>query len=267
MYYSYEQSNQQNRPNLDANISQNQPIINNLSYQSNVNTYNPQNNYTQTFESPQIIRQKLPEVKQFDNNKERNQIEELAEFYAIIRATELLETAFSRDAVDSNEYTDICSKLISQFKASNAALITAGYIKDSSTFFRDYNIDCPRAFDRLVRDGVPATVMHGSSADNNRSNVKIVAETVQAFITALDSLKLNQRATDEIQPLIAELTTSLQKVSGLPPNFDGLVKMKAWLQKLNSLRASDEIEEDDARQLIFDIENSYNAFHAFLSKK
>jgi hypothetical protein len=34
-----------------------------------------------------------------------------------------------------------------------------------------------------------------------------VAETVQHFITAMDAVKLEQRAVDEIQPLISDLTT------------------------------------------------------------
>ena len=43
------------------------------------------------------------------------------------------------------------------------------------------------------------------ASNDTRSDVKIVAETVQAFITAMDALRLEQKAVDEIQPLIAEL--------------------------------------------------------------
>ena len=148
-----------------------------------------------------------------------------------------------------------------------AALTSAGLITTSINYFRDYQVDCPRAFDRLIHDGVPATIMHGSNISmESKSDGKIVAETVQAFITAMDCLRLSQRATDEIQPLISELTSSLNK-SGLPSDFDGLIKMKMWLQKLNNMRASEEIGEEDARQLSFDLENSYNSFHDFLAKK
>jgi ESCRT-I complex subunit VPS28 len=111
--------------------------------------------------------------------------------------------------------------------------------------------------------GVPATVLH--PAQDNRLESVIVAETVQAFITAMDALKLGQRAVDEIQPLISDLMASLAKVHSLPTDFEGLVKTKLWLQKLNDMRAADEIDEDEIRQLLFDLESSYSGFHKHLS--
>jgi ESCRT-I complex subunit VPS28 len=211
------------------------------------------------------IRPKLSEIKLAESRKEEENINELAEYYAIIKSADIVEAAYSRDAISAQEYNEACTKLISQFKTTNAALITAGLITSPESFFRDYQVDCPRAFDRLVRDGVPATVMHGKV--DSRSDVKIVAETVQAFITAMDCLKLSQWAVDQVQPLIADLVSSLNNVAGLPSDFDGLSKMKTWLQKLNSLRASYVLDEDEARQLSFDLENAYQSFHSFLSKK
>lgn len=91
-----------------------------------------------------------------------------------------------------------------------------------------------------------------------------MAETVQAFITAMDALRLGQRAVDEIQPLVKDVASSLVNVPNLPAEFEGMQKMRLWLQKLHEMRAHDEIEEQESRQLIFDMESSYNAFHAFL---
>jgi ESCRT-I complex subunit VPS28 len=59
--------------------------------------------------------------------------------------------------------------------------------------------------------------------------------------------------------------SSLTKVKGIPQDFVGVVKAKSWLEKLNELRAIDEINEEDVRQLIHDLESSYSAFHRFLS--
>jgi ESCRT-I complex subunit VPS28 len=81
----------------------------------------------------------------------------------------------------------------------------------------------------------------------------------------MDALKLDQRAVDAVQPLISDLMASLTKVQGLSPDFEGLVKLRLWLQKLNQMRAIEEISEEEARQLIFDLEGSYSAFHRFLS--
>lgn len=41
--------------------------------------------------------------------------------------------------------------------------------------------------------------------------------------------------------------------------------MTYWLKKMGDMRASDELSEEDARQLIFDLEKSYGGFHSFLS--
>ena len=51
----------------------------------------------------------------------------------------------------------------------------------------------------------------------------------------------------------------------LPPSFTGLDTMKAWASKLNARGASDELDEGEVRQLLFDLEKTYNAFHESLS--
>lgn len=202
------------------------------------------------------------EIKLFENSKERKRTEELADLYAIIKTTESLEAAYSRDAIDSTEYAEACTKLISQFKTTEAALLSIGAIESADKFFREF-LDCPRARNRLLVVGVPATVVHATHDD--RGEAVLVAETVQAFITAMDALKLNQRAVDEVQPLVSELMNALTKVKGISPEtFEGSKKISQWLTTLNNLRASEEISDDDARQLVFDLEAAYNDFHRFL---
>ncbi|CAE7743829.1 vps28 [Symbiodinium microadriaticum] len=214
-------------------------------------------------QSSNITRPKMGEVKLFEGSNERRRHEELADLYAIIKVTDSLEAAYSRDAISTSEYSESCTRLLSQFKGTESALITGGMITSAEIFMREYNIDCPRAYDRLIRAGVPATVMHMSHDD--RADSVIVAETVQAFITAMDALKLEQRAVDEVQPLLAELMSALTRVAGLPADFEGLVKMRLWLQKLNQMRAVEELSDEEARQLIFDLEGAYSAFHRYLS--
>jgi hypothetical protein len=52
---------------------------------------------------------------------------------------------------------------------------------------------------RLVEIGVPATIEHSlhSGLPSAQGQSKIIAETVQFFITLMDSLKLNVVAVDE----------------------------------------------------------------------
>jgi ESCRT-I complex subunit VPS28 len=134
----------------------------------------------------------MGENKLYDSSKERDQLESLADFFSIIKATDLLEAAYSRDAIKDNDYAEACSRLITQFKNSERVLIRSGAITDVESFFRNYSVDCPRAYERLIIAGVPATVMH-PTADTRAESV-LVAETVQAFITTMDALKLGQKA-------------------------------------------------------------------------
>ncbi len=41
--------------------------------------------------------------------------------------------------------------------------------------------------------------------------------------------------------------------------------MKNWISKLHKMPASRELDETDSRQLLFDLESSYNDFMAFLN--
>lgn len=92
-----------------------------------------------------------------------------------------------------------------------------------------------------------------------------MAETVQYFITAMDSLKLNMCSVDQIQPLLQDLMDSLNKSATLSGDFEGKIKVKNWLAILNHMKAADELDETHVRQLLFDLESSYNAFHKSLS--
>jgi ESCRT-I complex subunit VPS28 len=211
---------------------------------------------------PPIIRQISEEIPLHEDSKERNKCEELADLYAIIKATELLEAAYSRDCITSDAYADACARTISQFKSTESALISRKSIVSTEAFMKEFQVDCPRAYERLVVTGVPATVIHGGGKDD-RSKGVIVAETVQAFITTMDALRLGQRAVDEIQPLVSDVTGCLTRVPGLAADFEGVQKMRLWLEKLHDMRAHEEIEETETRQLL-DLESSYNAFHGFL---
>jgi hypothetical protein len=154
-----------------------------LHVHSNSSTVNPTRGANQR--TGPITRPKMGEVKLYQDNNERRRHEELCDLYAIIKVTESLEAAYSRDAITSSEYAESCTKLISQFKSTESALITGGMITGADVFMREFNIDCPRAFDRLIRAGVPATVLQMTHDD--RADSVIVAETVQVRLRATTS--------------------------------------------------------------------------------
>jgi len=201
----------------------------------------------------------VTEVKLFNNNKEREMFDNMADLFSIIKTTEALEKAYVRDAINAEEYKKQCGKLIMQFKA--AQTLTKDYVPDIRKFMADYRLDCKAAVKRLIEEGIP---LSGATIDDS---ARTVAETVQFFITAMDLLKLNQAAVDQIQPYLTELLESLSKVSHLPQDWEGKTKIRNWLVLLHKMRASEELDAEQVRQLSFDLDSAYNAFHKSLPKR
>eukprot|EP00775_Hariotina_reticulata_P006864 gene6864-7080_t len=201
----------------------------------------------------------LGEVKLWNNTKEREKYENLADLYAILKCTEKLERAYVRDGVTAKEYEGQCEKLIAQFKMLWGSMKET--VPSIETFMQQYHMQCPMAYTRLVQVGLPATIEHRKRpGEGAGGGARAVAETVQHFITAMDSLKLNLVAVDQICPILSDLISSMSKIESLPPDFAPKGKVKAWYSKLYSQPASYELGEDEVRQLLFDLESSYNEF-------
>ena len=127
-----------------------------------------------------LSRPPFQEIKEYDEPSERDRLEDLADLYAIIRSTNSLEVAFSRDAVSLKEYNELCTKLISQHKTTEQALVSSGSIESGESFFKQYGSNYQRAWDRLIRTGVPATTLHATHDD--RSDTVLVAQTTQGAL-------------------------------------------------------------------------------------
>ena len=199
-------------------------------------------------------------IELYENSRERDDYDEQANLYAIILATEHLERAYARDAIQPKEYTLQCKKLISQFKLAERVLRGG---MTTETFMQVYQMDCPRAVERLLRMGVPEPMKGGADEANHAVTV---AETVQHFITTMDAVKLDQRAVDELQPLLSDLNDVLFRVPDTPNDFEPNRKISKWLQKLNAMRAVDELSDEDSRQLFHDLDSAYTEFTRYLKR-
>ncbi|GAQ86421.1 Vacuolar protein sorting-associated protein [Klebsormidium nitens] len=205
------------------------------------------------------------ELKLWNDKAEREMYENFADLYAIIKTTEKLEKAYVRDVISAKEYEPACLKLIAQFRTLRTTLKDS--VPDVERFMSAYKLECPAAVNRLLQSGLPATVEHGRPVPGEGpSSAMAVAETVQHFITAMDSLKLSMVAVDQVYPLLSDLVSSMNRVPQLPPDFEGKVKGKDWISRLAKMSASDELNEGQARQLLFDLESSYTAFMNSLPK-
>lgn len=202
-------------------------------------------------------------VRLSSNKKEREAYENYADLFAIFKTTEKLERAYVRDAISSKDYEPACQKLIGQYKTLWETLRDT--VPDVQQFLAHYNMQCPMAAKRLIQSGMPATLEHGKPRSSQGSHAAVsIAGSVQAFITTMDSLKLNMAAVDQVFPLMSDLLTNLNKVEGFPAEFQGKEKVKSWISKLHSMPASQELTENESRQLLFDLESSYNDFMVVL---
>jgi len=222
-------------------------------------TYEPKKYGTEASKSSNDLSNQ-PKIKLYENRKDREYHDNMAELFAIIVSVERLEKAYVKDLVKAEDYTKACQVMIAKFKTIKDMLHDS--VPNVEIFFKDFHLDCPAAKHRLLKIGVPATVEHGGSSHDSSKHTTYVAQCVQYFITAMDGLKLEITAIDQIQPFINDIVDALHKVP--LKDYDGKAKMTQWLQTLNQMKASDELSEDQIRQLSFDLEVSYNSFYKSL---
>jgi len=94
-----------------------------------------------------------------------------------------------------------------------------------------------------------------TNINNNGSNGTLILEATQDFITFLDALKLGLLAKDQLHPLLSDV---------MDRDFDGRGKIVQWLIALNQMKATEELSEDQARELELDMNSAYQGFKATL---
>uniref|UniRef100_A0A9L0T6D4 Vacuolar protein sorting-associated protein 28 homolog n=1 Tax=Equus caballus TaxID=9796 RepID=A0A9L0T6D4_HORSE len=162
-----------------------------------------------------------------------------------------------RDPASPPRYTAACSRLLVQYKAAFRQ-VQGSEISSIDEFCRKFRLDCPLAMERIKEDR-PITIK-----DDKGNLNRCIADVVSLFITVMDKLRLEIRAMDEIQPDLRELMETMHRMSHLPPDFEGRQTVSQWLQTLSGMSASDELDDSQVRQMLFDLESAYNAFNRFL---
>ena len=200
------------------------------------------------------------EVRLYENAREREEIDNRANVFALLQTIQALEKAYLKDAVAPALYSTQCNILLAQFNAAFKLVGDKDKFPDVEAFMKRYLLDCPAAVER-IKEGRPLTVK-----DDGGNIQKSIAEIVSLFITVMDRLRLEIRAMDELHPDVKELHETMVRMSSLPAAFEGRLKVKKWLENLNAMSAADELSEDQVRQMLFDLESAYNDFNRFLSQ-
>jgi len=124
-------------------------------------------------------------------------------------------------------------------------------------------MEVPRATER-IRAGFPSTVTEPTAsalpASGNSSNINgtLILEATQDFITFLDALKLGLFAKDQLHPLLSDVIQSVNRVT--QRDFEGRGKIVQWLIALNQMKATEEVSQDQARELELDMNSAYQGF-------
>jgi ESCRT-I complex subunit VPS28 len=111
-------------------------------------------------------------------------------------------------------------------------------------------------------DRAPSASTPAPSASNNTSGV-LILEATQEFITFLDAVKLGLLSKDQLHPLLSDVIQSVNRVTD--QDFENRGKIVQWLITLNQMRATDELSEQQARELELDIQQAYQGFRRTLT--
>jgi len=201
----------------------------------------------------------MEEVRLSKNPREREKYDNLAELFAVLSTLQCLEKAYIRDSVQSKEYTANCKKLLVQYKAAFKQ-VQGEEFPTVEKFVKKYRLDCPAALERIKEDR-PITIK-----DDKGNTGKAIADTVSTFITLMDKLNLDTKTTDELFPDLNDLNDSINSLSMLPDDYVGRAKISKWLATLRDMEASDEITDEQCRQMVFDLQTSYDALNKVLQQ-
>lgn len=209
---------------------------------------------------------------------ERHFVDYLADMYAAILCLERLERAHNRDLVPSDEYSRTLDKTLSRIKTIenqlNVAASSGLRYSGLDDFLQTYGVSqaCGAARARLIEtarqqaERIAEREKQQNAAELQKSmptgpNPTSVLQAAQHFITLMDCLKLNQRSTDQLYPLIQDLLNAVRRVH---PQFDQLPRLTNWMTLLDSMKASDELNDEQVREFLFDVDRGYNAFYRYL---
>lgn len=225
--------------------------------------------------------------------KELHASEIHSEMFAIIKTLEIIEKSFIKDDISTEEYQCLCHKSITQYQTllRNNPLLSEFQLDE---FVKQYWIlDCANAINRL-HIGLPATIEHSipnSAADfhepvhssstghtavpplfdsNTGNNNKLIAEITSNFITLMDALKLDFKTKDQLHPILSDLLTNLTAFfKNSPPDVVEGFKIHRqnlidWLIKLNKMKLNEELNDEEIKTMLFDLESGYNGFYKSL---
>ena len=81
----------------------------------------------------------------------------------------------------------------------------------------------------------------------------------------MDQLELGYKAVDDVTPSLKELVDELSIFPNIKSDSELIQTLKKWLEKMKGMQASDELDDDDLRQIKHDINQSFDNFKNVLN--
>lgn len=114
---------------------------------------------------------------------------------------------------------------------------------------------------RLIDERRPAT-MRLTAGD---SVPLATLEAGSKFVTALDAIDLGSRTRDELWPHLNAVLEVLRRIPTLGEDSEPIAKTRVWCNTLASLPLSATLDEDQARNLRFELHVAYESLKALLN--
>lgn len=145
-----------------------------------------------------------------------------------------------------------------------------GLVEVKKKMLTVFQIQCPRAA-KTLKAGLPETQVYAppvsqappASVPVAGPSGSLILAATENFITFLDALKLNYVTKSTLHPLLSEVIQSVNKVTD--KDFENRGKIIQWLITLNQMRTTEELSEEQAGDLAFDMEQAYNGFKSTIS--
>lgn len=242
------------------------------------------------------------QTRQHDNNEQYQLHSTRADLYAIIQTTEALEGAWRRGSVSESAYVQAVRTLIAQFKSTadllsdqmpnpedfwaqcglsaQAARIRLCRERVPGTHVGlEGGSAAAGAGTAAATAAVPSAAAEATATQERQQALKRVATSTavagagvaqagallnccERFLTALDLVQLQMTAVDQVYPQLLQVAESLDRVASVPATFDGKATLAKWLTKLKTLPATYQLNEDEVRQLTYDLNMTYRDFRA-----
>lgn len=189
---------------------------------------------------------------------ERQDLEYLADLFASVVAIEQLEKAQRREYITADQYTASVGRLLQKYQHTvrNLSSTKNPIFTSSEDFLNEYCSKYHAARHTILSGPVSL------ASDSKLYIARHVMDCTQLFITLLDALRLQQTSVDRLNPLLADLLSTLNKLHVQEKDFyQHLLK---WHQRLNEMNAADVLDADGIRQLEYDLERGYSELRSMV---